>query len=134
MIDQSGENVVFENGTYTAKLADNESLALFVPKGYSVKVEDERAFNYSVTYQMDADTIDSNPRTAVFNAESSENGHAVDVYHTVNSVVISGILDKAGKVNPFFWAAIIVALGGAAWLGITMKRKKDETLELNANN
>ena len=129
LIDQSGESVVFENGTYTAKLADNESLALFVPEGYSVKVEDEGTFNYSATYQMDADTIDSNPRTAVFNAESRENGHAVDVYHTVNSVVISGIMDKVGKLNPFLVAAVIATALGGSWLAYLAKKRKENSAQ-----
>lgn len=135
-LDQYGNNVTFTDGTYETELADSESIVLFVPKGYSVEASDKsNPFNYTTTYSLDADTAQGDPVTAVFNDDSAENGHAIDIYHTIDSIVISGIID--GLKSPSTWLIIVatgLSLGAAGWLGVRYKRKKEEALEAYTNS
>ena len=92
-------------------------------------------FNYTTTYSLDADTAQGDPETAVFNDDSADNGHAIDIYHTIDSIVISGIID--GLKSPSTWLIIVatgLSLGAAGWLGVRYKRKKEEALEAYTNS
>ena len=128
LIDKSGELVTFDkNGEYTAKLADNESLILFVPEGYQVKVGDYEKFNYTTSLKVDGTDLPTGTEetTVSFVKIGSENvtDHSVDIYHTVNSVVISGIQDAAHKVWPFILGGAIIASAA----GYVYLKKKKET-------
>lgn len=129
-LNYAGDNITFENGAYETELGHEESIILFVPEGYKVKVEDDSGLltNYDATYKMDAETTaDEIPREPVFDASSSDSGHTVDIYHTIHSIVISGIMDALDNVNPFVWVALGIVASAAAAGYVVLRRRRART-------
>lgn len=131
-IDENGEEIQFkskEDGTavFETKLADGESVNLFIPDGYIVIARDknnEEQDGYTTNYQLDNYGEVEEPVNAIY--DNGPDRHDITIYHTANEVVISGVLDTLKKMNPFFYGAIAVALGGAIWLAIVGNRRRRE--------
>lgn len=124
------EDVTYGNTTYSKgelimSLHHEQSRTIQVPNGYTIEVEELNPDEYVDTYTKVLGREDNEESTVnkVAKVDVDSTYTRVTVYNTLDTEPQTGILDSL-KVNPFIIAVIILAIGGAGWLMIVEKRKR----------